>query len=85
MKSAMLSGRCPTGEWSEGASVAAGERAINMYEMWCGQARTGVLCWLWACKQLCVVKDIRLAIANLVWDERMAWSEKSAACVESAA
>ncbi len=53
------------------------ERAVNMYESWCAEARTGVMCWLWLARKLGVSKDIRLVIADLIWNERAEWSDNA--------
>ncbi len=56
--------------------IAAAERAVAMYEQWCAQAKTSVMCWLWLSRHL-LVKDVRLLIADLVWSDRIAWSERA--------
>ncbi len=53
----------------------AGQRAISFYEQKCADAKKAVLCWLWLSRTLAVSKDIRLLIADLIWDERAAWSD----------
>ncbi len=53
------------------------KRAVQLYQQWCGEAATGVLCWLWLAKMLNVSKDVRLMIADLIWEERAAWSERA--------
>ncbi len=58
--------------------VAAGEVAIFMYHQWCAEAKSAVLCWIWLARQEKVAKDIRAVIADLIWEERAAWSERSA-------
>ena len=57
---------------------AASERAIAFYRRTNEEAKRAVLCWLWLVEEKRVVKDIRLLIANLVWEERAAWSERPA-------
>ncbi len=52
------------------------EHTIQLYGEWTAQAKSGVLCWLWLSRQLGVVKDIRLLIADLIWEGKMAWSEQ---------
>ncbi len=49
-----------------------------MYEYWLGLARQAVYCWLRLSKSLRVTKDVRLLIANLIWEERAEWSERFA-------
>ncbi len=50
-------------------------RALLLFRQWCNEAKQSVLCWLWAGKLLGVSKDIRLLIANLLWEDRAVWSE----------
>ncbi len=56
--------------------TTACERAVSLFEQWCAEARRTILCWLWIAKRLDVSKDIRLLIADLLWDQRAAWSER---------
>ncbi len=60
------------------ASDTAGEVAISLHTKWCGEAKSGILGSLWLSRSLGVLRDIRLLIANLVWQERAAWSERGA-------
>ncbi len=55
------------------SEVTGGERCVGLYRHWCEEAKRAVLCWLWVAKQLVVSKDVRLLIADLIWDERAAW------------
>ncbi len=68
-------------EWVEGEvsrDRKAAEQCITLYESWCEEARRAVLCWLWlAKKKTLLIKDLRLLIADLIWDERFAWSEQA--------
>ncbi len=56
--------------------IAAGMRAVKLYEQWCAEAKRAVLCWISLARDLVVAKDIRLMIADLIWDQRAAWSER---------
>ncbi len=56
--------------------VDAAKRAVAIYGQWSKMAKTAVSCWLWAAKHMGVVKDIRVMIAEVVWEERAAWSER---------
>ncbi len=57
-----------------------GDQCIQLYRHWCKEAKKSVLCWLWIAKKTLVVsKDIRLLIADLIWEERAAWSAKKPA------
>ncbi len=49
--------------------------ALELYNKWRAQARTAVLCWLWLARQKGVAKDIRVLIADVIWDDRAAWSD----------
>ncbi len=67
-------------EWRNGESpemVAAGERALELLNQWHGEAKRAVTCWIWLARQEGTPKDIRLLIADLIWDERAAWSERN--------
>ncbi len=58
--------------WSSEAHLARNEIAM-LYEQCLAQTKRAVLCWLWAVKEMRVVKDIRLMIADLIWDQRAEW------------
>ncbi len=60
------------------AEVVACSRAMQLYKQWCFEANVAVLCWLSLARSNGVAKDIRLLIADLIWDERAAWSERTA-------
>ncbi len=66
--------------WREKASTAiaiiAGKRAEELFRQWTREAKAAVLCWIWIAKSFGVAKDIRLLVADLIWDERAAWSER---------
>lgn len=51
-------------------------QAVMLYRLWCNQARRGALCWIWAGRELGIIKDVRRMIADCVWDGRAAWSER---------
>ncbi len=53
------------------------ERAAAVYACCNAEAKRAVMCWLWLSPAKNVVKDIRLLIADLVWEERAAWSDLS--------
>ncbi len=62
--------------WSGQSKVAGyANRAVNLHDQWCASARRAVLCWLWLARDRNIVRDIRLLIADLIWQERAAWSE----------
>ncbi len=61
--------------WNDEQRIAA-RRVIELYSKWTNDARRAVGCWLWLSRHLGVARDIRLLIADLVWDDRAAWSER---------
>ncbi len=54
----------------------AAERALQLYRQWSSESKTAIWCWIWMARDLGIVRDIRLIIADLVWSERCVWSEK---------
>ncbi len=66
------------GEWRNvcrlPATIAAVELAILVHESYCCLAKRAVLCWLWLARLEGVTKDIRLLIADLIWDRRAEWN-----------
>ncbi len=56
------------------ANKISGEKAIQLYQESCAASKRAVYCWLWLANALGVVKDIRLVIAELVLDDKAAWS-----------
>ncbi len=71
-------GRVHGVKWSNEDIVAA-ERAVALHDQWCAEAKRALLCWIWVAHECGVNKDIRLVIANLIWDERAVWSEQRTA------
>ncbi len=67
------------GGWGESNDdpviLAAGKRAVALFEMWREAAKRAVLCWLWLARMRGVPKDIRVLIADLIWEYRAAWGE----------
>ncbi len=59
----------------EAKSIAACQRALQLYRQWCEDARRAVFCWLWLARNMSVAKDIRIVIADLIWSEKVAWSD----------
>ncbi len=59
------------------AKFQAAEKAVQLYDRWCDEARAAIRCWIGGSLQLGVVKDIRLLIAQKVWEERFVWSCKA--------
>ncbi len=53
------------------------ERARGLYVQWCNEAKEAIACWMWLGKKLGVAKDVRLLVADLIWRERPAWSERN--------
>lgn len=52
------------------------DEAILLFENWCKEAERAILCWLWLARDLGVCKDIRVAVAQLIWDDKAVWSER---------
>jgi hypothetical protein len=51
-------------------------RVIELHDAMLGRARAAVDCWSVVGRRRRVVKDMRVTIAMLVWDEAWLWSEK---------
>ncbi len=51
---------------------------IELYRLWCAKAKRAVMCWLWMSRSQRIIKDLRLLIADFIWDERAASSELKA-------
>ncbi len=51
------------------------QRAGRLYQQWSGETKRAIACWLWLARHLGVARDIRVTVANLVWDERAVWSD----------
>ncbi len=47
----------------------------SLYRRWCASAKRAVLCWLWLSRSLRLIRDIRLLIADIVWDQKIAWAD----------
>ena len=60
------------------SATAAIEHAKKLFLRCNEEAKRAVLCWLWLSKKEGVAKDIRLLIADLIWFERAAWSDRPA-------
>ncbi len=54
---------------------AATECAVAVYLRCNEEAKRAVMCWLWLGKNEGVAKDIRLLIADLIWNGRAAWAD----------
>ncbi len=50
--------------------------AIAFYQRCTAEAKLAVQWWIWIGKEMRVAKDIRAVIADMIWSERAAWSEK---------
>ncbi len=59
-------------ETSEGG-VAAGEKAMRLHRQWSEEARRAVEWWMRLAKERRVARDVRLLIADLVWEGRRSW------------
>ncbi len=48
----------------------------SLHDKWCERAKKAVWCWIWIAKtDLGILKDIRVLIANLIWEERASWTQ----------
>ncbi len=54
----------------------ASRRALQLFKQWNGAARSAGFGWIWLARREKVAKDIRLVIADMIWDDRWAWSER---------
>ncbi len=72
-----LAGNRPRWSWLYGQSEIGSycDRAVTLYIQWCANAKTAVLCWLWLAREKGVSKDIRLVIADLIWEQQSAWAQ----------
>ncbi len=50
--------------------------AVALFKQWCAEAKRAILCWIWLSRDAGVVRDIRLMIGDLIWEERAAWSRR---------
>ncbi len=50
-----------------------GSRAVALAREWRKNASQAVLCWIWLSRQLGLIRDIRILIADIIWEERNAW------------
>jgi hypothetical protein len=56
-------------------AVLAIERAVALHEEWCADAERAICCWVWIARKKKIVKDIRTAIAKMLWADKAFWSE----------
>jgi hypothetical protein len=54
-------------------AVQAARLCIRRYEKWCEEAKEGVRCWLLAARRQGVVKDVRVMVARMLWEQRAFW------------
>jgi hypothetical protein len=52
------------------------QRVIALHDAMLGRARRAVDCWSMAARRCGMVKDIRVAIAKMAWEEAWRWGEK---------
>ncbi len=73
---AALSAINDPGLFEDGSEKArAAQRVVSLYLQWNAAAKKAILCWIWMARELGVARDIRLMIADCIWDDRAAWSE----------
>jgi hypothetical protein len=51
-------------------------RVVELHDAMLGRARQAIDCWSMAGRRCGVVKDIRVMIAKMAWEEAWCWSEK---------
>jgi hypothetical protein len=61
-------------------NVSVGNKCVQFFQECCGEAKRTILCWLWLARSEGIAKDVRLLIADLVWEDRAAWSRGRASC-----
>ncbi len=47
---------------------------VELHDKWCAEAKKAISCWTVVATRLGVVKDVRLLIAQMLWDDGGAWS-----------
>ncbi len=63
--------------------VRAFKRALKLLRSCCSEAERGIMCWLWLSRKANVAKDVRIKVADLIWQERAAWSERPKSALKS--
>jgi hypothetical protein len=58
------------------ATVAKFERVLDLHGAMLGRARRAVDCWSVAARRHGLVKDVRVMIAKMAWEEAWRWGEK---------
>ncbi len=53
--------------------IGACLQVIALHQQWCAAAKRAVRCWMWLSRDMGVMKDIRVIIADCIWAERMTW------------
>ncbi len=60
------------------AEAEAAHLTGEFYDLWCKDAKRAVLCWIWMAKlELRVGKDVRIMIADMIWVDRVVWSDEN--------
>jgi hypothetical protein len=54
-------------------------RIVELYDAMLGRARRAIHCWSMAGRRCRVVKDMRVMIAKMLWEEAWRWGEKEGA------
>jgi TPR repeat protein len=54
---------------------AAAQRCVHLHDQWTAMARAAIACWLAIARRFDVAKDVRLLVAETLWDERADWSK----------
>jgi hypothetical protein len=58
-------------------------RVIQLHESMVERVITAIDCWSVVARRIGVVKDIRVVIGKIVWDEAWAWPRQESACAEA--
>jgi hypothetical protein len=56
------------------------QRVIGLREKVFQRVRTAIDCWSLVARRIGVVKDIRVVIGKMVWDEAWRWPEQENSC-----
>jgi hypothetical protein len=62
------------GKTAAGANMGKLERVVQLHEAMLGRARRAIDCWSVAGRRCGLVRDVRLMIARMAWDEPWRWS-----------
>jgi hypothetical protein len=52
-------------------------RAVGLHDEWCDNAKQAIESWGLIGRRLGVMRDVRMMIARMVWEERCVWRNAS--------